>query len=401
MAVLAALESGALSGAESATLAELERDFAAYLGVRHCAALNSGTAALHCCLAAADLAPGDEVIVPALSFVATAMAVLQHGAHPVFCDVESETFNIDPRRIEERITARTRAILVVHLHGMPADMVALSRIADRHRLTIVEDCAQAPGATVQGAKVGTIGYCAAFSLQATKNLPGGDGGLFVTNDDDAFARARRLSQFGEDVPAPRHGGDRVYWSHGIGWNYRAHVLAAALARSQLRRLDGYNQTARRNAGVLTRRLNSSRGLVPPISPSGRSGVFHKYRVMIRSEAFDPAVSAAALRQAFMSALRAEGVGVALWQHWPLPAHPVFRPVQGHDGLGPWDPDEFPRTRDTLERSFIVGSERAPLMVQDERLMDAYAAALAKVADAFREPETIANIDVEPAVELPG
>lgn len=277
-AVMAVLERGVLSGATAPENAALEREYAAYLGVRHCLSLNSGTAALHCCAAAVGLEPGDEVIVPAFTFMATAMAMLHHGATPVFCDVEPRCFNLDPALIEERITARTRAIVPVHLHGMPADMDEIETVARRHGLAIIEDTAQAHGAVYRGRKVGTIGDCAGASLQETKNLSGGEGGLFVTDDEDGYRAAARLRIFGEDVFEPDFG--RVYWSHGVGWNYRTHELTAALARSQLRRLDRHNSTAQDNAGLLDAALAELPGLQAPDVPDDRSCVFYRYRIVI-------------------------------------------------------------------------------------------------------------------------
>src|SRR5581483_11509939 len=199
-AVLRVLDRGILCGANSPEIVGLEDDWSRYLGVDYCIALNSGTAALHCACAAVGLLPGDEVIVPAFTFVATAMAVAHQGATPVFCDVDLGSYNIDPAKLEERITERTRAIMPVHLHGLPADMDEIAAIADRHGLAVIEDAAQAHGAVYRGRKVGTLGDCAGFSLNATKNLSGGEGGLFVTQDAAAFEAARRLSVFGEDVP---------------------------------------------------------------------------------------------------------------------------------------------------------------------------------------------------------
>ena len=238
--VMAVLDRGTLCGADAPAIAGLERDWAEYLGVAHCIATNSGTAALHTAIASLGIVPGDEVIVPAYTYIATAAAVAHQGAIPVFCDIDERTFNIDPARIEERVTPRTRAIMPVHLHGLPADMDEIQAIADRHGLAVIEDAAQAHGATYQGRKAGALATCAGFSLNQTKNLAAGEGGLFVTDDPELFAIARRVSNRGEDVPHLGPGEFRVrsYVSHGLGWNYRCQELPAAMARSQLRRLDG-------------------------------------------------------------------------------------------------------------------------------------------------------------------
>ena len=155
--VLAVLDRGVLCGANAPAVAGLERDWAEYLGVDHCIATNSGTAALHTALASLGVSPGDEVIVPAYTYISTAAAVAHQGAVPVFCDIDERTFNIDPARIEERLTDRTAAIMPVHLHGLPADMEAIQAIADRHGLAVIEDAAQAHGATYKGKKAGALG----------------------------------------------------------------------------------------------------------------------------------------------------------------------------------------------------------------------------------------------------
>src|SRR5919198_1270698 len=194
-AVLAVLDRGLFCGANAPEITALQDEWAEYLGVKHCLALNSGTAALHCCLAAAGVRAGDEVIVPAYTFSATAMAVAHQGAVPVFVDVHRRTYNLDPEKIEEKLTERTRAILAVHLHGLPADMDEIHAVANRHGLAVIEDAAQSHGALYRGRKTGTLAPCAAFSINATKNLSGGEGGFFVTDDDTAHVTEDRTSVY--------------------------------------------------------------------------------------------------------------------------------------------------------------------------------------------------------------
>ena len=386
-AVLRVLERGPLSGGATAELVGLEREFAAYVGVRHCVAVNSGTAALHCAIAAAGVGAGDEVVVPALTFMATPLAVAQQGAIPVFCDVDPRTFNLDPAALERSVTARTRAVVVVHLHGVIADMAAIDAVARRHGLTVVEDAAQAAGATRHGRQAGALAHAAAFSVQMTKNLQGGDGGLFVTDDDDAQRIARRLAAFGEDVP-PQDRLGRVDWSHGVGWNYRMHQLAVALVRAQLPRLDDFNATARANAALLSAGLGALDGVVPPFVPDGCTPSFHKYRVRLDPAAlgFDPAQDAVPLRDRVVRGLRERGVHAVLWQHAPLPDHPAFRraplavwqPSAQQRPCAPIDRARFPVTRQVLADSFVLGSEGAPLMVQPTAVMERYVEALRDV-----------------------
>jgi perosamine synthetase len=390
-AVLGVLDRGVLHGPNAPEITGLQEDWAAYLGVEYCIATNSGTAALHCCLAGVGVESGDEVIVPAYTFIATAAAVGHQGAVPVFCDIDGRTFNIDPDRIEERITERTAAIMPVHLHGVPADVDRIREIADRRGLAVVEDAAQSHGATYKGKRTGTLGDCAGFSLNATKNLSGGEGGLFVTNDADVYAAARRLSIFGEDVPPVNPDEFRSYVSLALGWNYRNQELSSAFARSQLRRLDAYNETAQRNAAVLAEGLSRLNGITPPYVPDDCTSVFHKYRVLIDPDGLGFEGPATELRDRLVRALRAEGVEAVLWQAQPLPAYPAFRkaayvPWQpGRDGepLADWDPSEYPTAVRVLESSLILCSEQSPLFVQEASLMERY-------VDAFEK--VLANLD---------
>src|SRR5437667_2340678 len=212
----------------------LEREFADYCGVTRALACNGGTAAIHMALAAAAIGPGDEVITSAFSFVATPVAVLHQSAVPIFADIDPRTFNIDPADVERRITSRTKAILPVHVHGVPAEMDAINAIAARFGLTVIEDACQAPGARYKGRRAGALAPLAAFSLNGTKNFPAGEGGLFVTSDDTFRARANMVRMVGETLPLT----DRTMeFQHLIAWNYRTQELTSAFARAQLQRLD--------------------------------------------------------------------------------------------------------------------------------------------------------------------
>jgi perosamine synthetase len=386
-AIRRVLDSGELWGAFGREVTALQDEWAAFCGANHCLAVNSGTAALHCGVVAVGVEPGDEVIVPAFSFIATPMAVLHARATPVFCDVEPRMFNLDPARVEELITPRTRAIMPVHMHGVVAEMDELRAIAQRHGLALIEDAAQAHGAEYRGRKAGTLGEVAAFSLNGAKNLSAGEGGLFVTDDEDRYRAAKRLAIFGEDTPRLAAGEFRAYWSHGIGWNYRTHEITSALARSQLQRLEGYNDTARRNAAVLTRGLGELPGIVPPHVPDDRVSVHHRYRIRLDPAELGWDGSLVELRDRVLFALRAEGVAASTWQLLPLPASPIFRrrgvpapwrPGLDEDDLAPWDPDAYPETTRLLDGSLVLGPEAEPLYVQDGELMRSYLDAFEKV-----------------------
>ena len=271
-AVQVALDSGIVSGPYAPQVKALEEEWARYCGVRHALTTNSGTAALHTAVAAGGIGTGDQVITTAFTFLATALAVLQNNAVPVFVDIDPQTYNIDPNKIEERITARTRAIIPVHIHGCPADMDRILAIARKHRLLVIEDAAQAHGSIYKGKKVGGIGDMGIFSFQASKNLPAGEGGMFVTNREELKERANRFRMFGEDVresdkkafdPTRPLDGVREYNSLMMGWMYRSNEMTAALTRSQLTRLDASLAQTRRNAAYLTEHCGKIPGIIPP------------------------------------------------------------------------------------------------------------------------------------------
>ncbi len=395
-AVLRVLDEGVLSGTHAPEIESLEREFADYIGVRHCLASNSGTAALHMSIAAAGVGPGDEVITSAFTFLASGLAVLHHNAIPVFADIEPQTFNISPSRIRERITPRTKAIVPVHIHGLPADMEEILAIARQYNLIVIEDAAQAHGATYRGQRVGSLGEMGAFSIQSSKNLPAGEGGLFVTNDDRLARRANCLRMFGEEASDtklsrldPEHPLDelRDYNALTVGWMYRTTALTAALARCQLARLEENNRRAQRNAEYLTRRLSEFDVLSPPFVPSDRTSIFHKYRVRLHPERWTPRLEPKRFRNALLKALRAEGVEVVLWQAVPVPSQVVFQEQVGYGKGCPWTcqgsavryrSEEYPETVRLLDSSIVVGSQSAPLAGQDLKLMEYYADAFEKV-----------------------
>jgi len=376
-AVARVLDRGVLSGAGAPEAKALEAKFAAVVGRRFCLATNSGTSALHIALAAAGVGPGDEVIVPALSFIATAQAVLHQGAIPVFADVEPDTYNIDATDAARRVTSRTRAIVPVHLHGLPADMDAIDALAGRHGLTVVEDAAQAHGATYKGRAAGTLGAMAAFSLNSTKNLPAGEGGLFVTDSEELYGRAARTRFDGLEPPSKwdaTHPLDDEADSHATlrGWMYLPGEMTAALARAQLLRLAETTERSWRNAARLTERLAALPGVEPPATRPDRTHVFHKYRVRLDPERAGLALSPVALRDRALEALRAEGVEAVLWQTAPLPAHPLFG-----------SRERYPNAEAALASTLVIGSQSYPLFAQPLDVVDGWAAGFEKVWSHLR------------------
>lgn len=293
-AVLRVLDSGQL--AEGAQVAALEAAFCDLIGVRHSVAVSSGTAALHLALLAHGIGPGDEVITSAFTFIATVNSILLAGAKPVFADVDPATFNIDPRAVEAAITPRTSAIMPVHLYGQPADMIAISQIADRHQLLLLEDAAQAIGATVGERMVGGFGT-GSFSLYPTKNVTSGEGGMITTNDERAATRARMLRS---------HGMRARYQYEMLGYNYRMTDIAAAIGLVQLRRLPDFTGRRRRNAAFLNRQLRS---VVTPHATGGTGHVWHQYTVRVR-DGRD--------RDSAVERLKAAGIGTGIF--YPAGVH---------------------------------------------------------------------------------
>lgn len=404
-AVVRVLERGVLSGQLAPEVRGLEREFAAFIGARYCLATNSGTAALHLGLIGAGVRSGDEVIVPAFTFVATAMAVLHQGAVPVFVDVEPRTFGMDPARVEAALTPRTRAIVPVHLHGVPCELQPILDLAARRGLALVEDSAQAIGARYRGRMAGTLGLAGCYSLQSSKSVAAGEGGLLVTDDETVFRSAQAARMFGEDSRPEdeasydlQHAldGNRAYDSAAIGWNYRTSELAAAVARAQLRRLEQWNASALANAELLTRRLRELPGVTPPEVPADRSPAFHKYRVQLDASRLGVEAEPAVVRDAVLQALRAEGCEVVLWQTRPVPGQTLFQRMgaaaREQPGLRPSDDlAQYPVTRAILDRSLCLFSQTYPIAPQPRPLVEAYAEAFARVWT--RLPEVLSRARV--------
>ena len=332
-AVLRVLDSGKLvSNAEGETeVRGLEQAWAERVGVEHCVGVSNGTVALQLPLATLGIGPGDEVIVPALSFIATGLAPLHQLATPVFADVDPDTFTLDADEVETRITSRTAAIVPVHLHGLPADMDRILELARRYRLAVVEDACQAHGASYGDRPVGGFGHAAAFSLQVTKNLPTcGEGGLVTTSDAELAEKVTMMRQFGEVIETGR---ERDYVSYLLGWNAKLSPIQAAFAASQLARFDDYERRRQANVAAFLDRLDELPGVRVPRAMPGSTHSWHILRFRLDPEAAGlEGVSRAAFRTALHRLLRAEGVPMSRYQLMPLPAQKVFEDVQPE---GPW------------------------------------------------------------------
>ncbi|HKS28035.1 MAG TPA: DegT/DnrJ/EryC1/StrS family aminotransferase, partial [Pyrinomonadaceae bacterium] len=278
-------------------VAAFEESFAAYLGARYCVGVSNGTAAIQLALTACGIGAGDEVIVPANTFFATAEAVSTAGATPVFVDADPTSYTIDARRIEAAITPATRAIIPVHLYGQAADLDAVLEIARRHDLLVIEDAAQAHGALYKGRPVGTSGRAATFSFYPGKNLGAyGEGGAVVTNDEAVARRVRLLRD---------HGSERKYHHEIIGYNFRLEGIQGAVLSVKLRHLDRWNELRREHAARYNSLLEGA-GLVLPKEMSYSRHVYHLYVVQAEG------------RDALQANLTERGVQTGI--HYPVPIH---------------------------------------------------------------------------------
>jgi len=282
-----------------------EAEAAAYLGVRHAVAVNSGTDALVIALRALGIGPGDEVITTPFSFVATAEAISLVGATPVFADIDPATFNLQPDTVAAKVTSRTRAIIPVHLYGQAADMEPILDLVRRRGLKVVEDVAQAFGGRYKGQRLGTLGDAAAFSFFPSKILGAfGDGGLVVTNSEDVAASARMLRS---------HGSRKKYYNEVTGYNSRLDALQAAVLRVKLPHVDEYVAGRQQAASRYDRLLARVSGVIVPPARDYATHVYHQYTVRVPEGRRDAV-------QAFLSA-----AGISTTVYYPVPLHrlPVY------------------------------------------------------------------------------
>ena len=302
-----------------------ERAFGEYVGARECVGVSNGTAALQLALTACGVGPGDEVIVPANTFFATAEAVSTAGARPVFVDCDPVSYNIAPDKIEAAITERTRAVIPVHLYGQPADLDAVFEIAGRRGLTVIEDAAQAHGARYKGRRVGARGRAGCFSFYPGKNLGAyGEGGAVVTDDPEVARRVRMLRD---------HGSERKYRHEVVGYNSRLEGIQGAVLGVKLNYLDGWNERRRAHAALyreLLSPLEAGGALTLPREAAGAEHVYHLF--VVQSEARDAL-------QRYLA-----GAGVQTGVHYPVPVH--LQPAYAALGHGEGD---FPRAEEQSRR----------------------------------------------------
>jgi perosamine synthetase len=278
MYVMDALARGEISGTSGTYVRLFEEGFAKYSGCKHGVSVNSGTTALHLALVTLGIRDKDEVIISTFTNMATFFAALYQGAKPVPIDIEPDTWNIDPRLVESKITKKTKAIMVVHIYGHPVDMDPILEIARKYGLPVVEDCAEAHGATYKGKKVGSLGEMGCFSFYANKIITTGEGGMITTNDAELAEKARCMGNlaFGEI---------HKFMHQGIGYKYPLSNLQAALGCAQLEQIDQIIQKKREVARFYDERLGKIRGLQLPVEKEYAKNVYWMYHVVVDEEAF--------------------------------------------------------------------------------------------------------------------
>jgi perosamine synthetase len=296
LAVWSQLSSGKL--AQGPKVEKFETSFAKWVGAKKAVAVNSGTSALHIGNLSLGIGLGDEVIVPAFTFAASANSIALTGAKPVFCDVEEEYFTIDPNKVEKLITPKTKAIMAVHLYGQMCDMKSLEAIADKHGLFLIEDAAQAHGASIDGIPAGSWGDFAAFSFYPTKNMTTGEGGAITTGNEELVRMSKLLRN---------QGMLERYRNEVVGLNNRMTEISAVIGLEQLRRVDGFNRKRIRNAQILSEGLSGVGGINVPSIRQNAKHVFHQYTVRIDGN-----------RDLFASELKKLGVDNAVY--YPIPVN---------------------------------------------------------------------------------
>lgn len=327
--VVSSLESGWLGTGPK--VSRFEEAFAAYKGMKHAAALNSCTAALHLSILAAGIRHGDEVITTPMTFCATVNAIIHAGATPVLADVDPHTMNIDPARVEEKITSSTRVILPVHFAGRPCNMDALLEIAGRHELAIIEDCAHAIETEYKGKKTGTFGDFGCFSFYVTKNVVTGEGGMVLAKKETDIARIKILGLHGMSKDAWKRFRDEGYKHYQVvdcGFKYNMMDLQAAIGLHQLGRVEPYWN---RRAEIWNRYNDAFAGLeitLPPEIESGTRHAYHLYTILIDES------RTGVSRDEFLARMTSESIGVGV-HYLSIPEHPYYQRAFG------WTPEEYP------------------------------------------------------------
>lgn len=400
------LDNGIVAGGTAPMVAALEQEWAEYIGTKHCLTTCSGTAALHMALAAVGVGPGDEVIVPAFTFLASASCALHQNAIPVFVDIDPRTFCMDPALVEAAISERTKALIPVHIQGLPADMDPILAIAKKHGLAVIEDACQAHGALYKGRKVGGLGDVGCFSLNNFKNLSGGEGGLFNTNNEALLEKGQLIRCFGDEVDEVSK--RRVYNASILGYMYRNQEFPAAHARAQLLHLDHNNDVRIANADYLRGELSQIPGVIPPYCPPDCKHVYFMYNVNFDPQAAGVKADPRRFRIGVEKALYKEGVLVGQWQTLPVPEQDLFQSMLGYGGSRhPWainetkgvsynyDVSQFPVAKKLCDTYTVLHGIHAP---NGRELMDKIVAAFHKVFGQLDEVVAHADDEIYPGAD---
>jgi dTDP-4-amino-4,6-dideoxygalactose transaminase len=300
------------SPAGGGVMEEFEEAFAKYVGVKYCVTTNSCCSATHIALGAFGVGPGDEVIVSPYTWGQTVAPIIHQNGIPVYADIDPRTYNLDAESVAKKVTQSTKAIVVVHIYGHPADMDPIMEVAEDNDLKVVEDCAQATGAAYHGRKVGSLGHMSSFSIGDGKNMVGGEGGMIMTDDDDLHERAMFVGMHpARSDPVIKDPELRRYID-SLMPTYRMHPLAAAIAKVQLKYLDEWNSWRRRHAGRFSAGLEDIAGVEPAYVAPDCEHVYHMYSPTYRAEELGGLP-----RERFLEALRAEGVSVGAYVQTPI------------------------------------------------------------------------------------
>lgn len=304
-AVISVLKKAQLS--QGPLVRTFEEKFAKYCGAKYAVAMINGTATLHSALNALGLQENDEVIVPSLTYISTANSIIMQGAKVVFCDIQEETYNINPKKIKEKITKNTKVIMPVDLYGHMYDIEEVNLLTKKYNLKIIEDAAQSVGAEYEGKKAGAYSDVASYSLYATKNLTAGLGGILITNDKKNMEKCKLFRNHGQPEKKP-------YEFEDFGYNYRMNDMLAAIALEQLKKIENFTKIRRENARVLSKGLKDIEGLILPKEKPGYRHVFHQYTIRITKDF-------KLTRDKFIEFMKKKGIACRIYYHKPLHFYP--------------------------------------------------------------------------------
>jgi perosamine synthetase len=327
---------------------EFEKRCAEYVGVKYALALNSGTSALHTVLAAHGIGKGDEVIVPSFTFIATANSVLMVGAKPVFAEIEGETYGLDPADVEKKITRRTKAIMPIHYGGLSCRIKELKKIAEKHKLLLIEDAAESLGATVNGQKVGSFGVSAILSFCSPKVITMGEGGMIFTNSRDIYEKSRLIYNHGRVETSDYFTSTEQMEYVTLGYNFRMSTMTAALGISQIEKIDRVIQMRRENAGYLNKKLSQIREIKTPMEPDGFFHLYQMYTIRV--------IDGGGVRDSLKKYLNQNEIGAKVYFD-PIHLSLFYRRDHGHKG------GELPQT-ENISRE-VLTLPMYPTLAKDE------------------------------------